>query len=124
MAANVIEKLQEAIKACEEISAKDLKGQKEEIAKQFGELQKAVYEIVDEKGVILSNYTWIKKEVCGRKGYISFDAVLNAEAKIISAYTGYSEEVIKELLESKNAYNYLATAFFKEITYEFWTIKI
>lgn len=103
MAANLVEKLNEAIEACEEISAKDLKSQKERIAEMFGKLQKAVYEIVDEKGIILANCKWVEGET---ETSNSFNDVLNAEAKRISMHMGVSEELIKEILEKENAYKW------------------
>lgn len=121
MAANLVEKLNEAIEACEEVSAKDLKSQKEKIAEMFGKLQTAVYGIVDEKGIILANCTWKRKNahISG-----SFYSLIDAEAERISIYTGYSKETIREILFAKNAYEYTKTARVVGWEYEFFTIEI
>ena len=120
---NAVEKIQEAIKACEEISAKDLNAQKEEIAKKFCELQKAVYEIIDEKGIILANYKWKQKKTVV-EGFVGLNQVLHAEAQRISICTGYSYETIRDLLDVKNAFNHTERYGLYGNEYEFWTIDV
>ncbi len=126
---NVIEKLREAVKACEEISAKDLKSQKEEIARQFGELQKTVYEIINAEGVILANLQW-KQETKTVNAYGNFYDFLTSEAEKIAMTHGYSEKVLYRLLITKNKYDHeevcdkKGTLFRVGVnTYTYWTLK-
>ena len=121
MAANLVEKLQEAIKACEEISANDFKTQKDEIAKKFGEFQKKVYEIIDEKGIILSTFEWKQKKVCTNKLH-DWEDVVDSEAERISMHTGYSVDTIKELLVIENSFKFKVNSFFGGYEYIFYTI--
>lgn len=126
MAANLVEKFQEAIKACEEISVKQLNAQKQEIAKQFEELRKVVYEIVDEKTIILANLNWKRAE---KIVAAPFYEVLKAEAKRISMIYGYPAETIFEILNTKNAFDH--TEVVKEAhllwdttyKYQYWTLE-
>lgn len=126
MAANLVEKLQEAIKACEEIPVKDLNAQKQQIAEQFKELQKAVFEIVDEKTIILSTLKWkqTKTIVC-----TTFLNVLQAEARRIALQYGYSYETIYEMLKIKNDFSHeeicLTARLFSEskYSYTYWTLE-
>lgn len=105
MAANLVEKLQEAIKACEEIPVKDVNAQKQQIMEQFKELQKAVFEIVDEKTIILSALKWKQtQKIVSEK--VTFKNILEAEAKRISLHYGYSYETVYEMIEVENNLNY------------------
>ncbi len=121
MAANLVEKLQEAIKACEEIPVKDLKAQKQQIAEQFKELQKAVFEIVDEKTIILSNLKWEKTEKKAGLA-VELEELLKGEAKRIALQYGYSSETVFEMLQTKNEFNYHIDLWFTYIKYTYWTL--
>ena len=126
MAANLVEKLQEAIKACEEIPVKELNAQKQQIMEQFKELQKAVFEIVDEKTIILSALKWkkVEKKVSGE-----FDSLLEAEAKKIALQYGYLWETVYEILEVKNKYDHESDCIESHLLcnsvymFEYWTLE-
>lgn len=121
MAANLVEKLQEAIKACEEIPVKELNAQKQQIAEMFKELQKAVFEIVDEKTIILSALKWEKTEK--RVGLaVELEELLRSEAKRIALQYGYSNESVFEMLQTKNEFNHSMDFCFTNIKYTYWTL--
>lgn len=128
MAANLVEKLQEAIKACEEIPVKELNAQKQQIMEQFKELQKAVFEIVDEKTIILSALNWKKTNKTVLES-VEFTKIIEAEAKRIALQYGYSYEAIYEMLEIKNKLNHQAKCTDPHLlsessyTYTYWILE-
>lgn len=128
MAANLIEKLQEATKVCEEVSANDLDNQKEQLILQFNALREAIYKIVDEKKMILSTLKWQQVEYKRFDNDINMDEILKNEAKKISIVYGYSFEAVYEILQAQNNFN--CKCIKKEYlidpdiyVYQYWTFK-
>lgn len=120
--ANLLEKLQEAIKACEEIPVKELNAQKQQIMEQFKELQKSVFEIVDEKTLILSNLGWKRKEKSVGIT-VGFEEVLKSEAKRIALKYGYNEETVLKMLQIQNEYNHREGYYLTRSEYIYWTLE-
>lgn len=123
MAANVIEKLQEAVKAFEEISAKEFNSQDKEIIKQFGKIEKLIREFVDGNRILRNNPNWIMKEVkCSEKG--KYNEVIDAEAERISKCTRWPKTVIKDLLTLENQNRARWECSWPQSVYVIWTIDV
>lgn len=102
--ANIVKQMEDLTKACEEFAVLDEKQQreqKEDMAKQFYELKKAVRQILSEKEIIFHNFKFVKKR---KPGGILFDEAkyLKDFAHFFSMQYGFHEEKVFEILESKN----------------------
>ena len=98
----ILEGLKKATEQVEVIASMEAKQRSEyleTVSQQFFELQKTVHSIISEKGIILNNFTWKKyKTTTGLRP----DEFISRIAKLFANQYGFTEEVVLDLLETKN----------------------
>ncbi|MBQ2916778.1 MAG: hypothetical protein IJE59_01145 [Clostridia bacterium] len=102
MANGILDNLKTATQQVQEVAkmeAEQRSQYKDEVAKQFFELQKTVHSIISEEGIILKNFEWKK---CNVETYLCYDEYISKIAKLFSYKYGFNEEIVLDLLITKN----------------------
>jgi len=73
---------------------------KDEVAKQFFELQKTVHSIINEEGIILKNFRW--EWIARERSKLLFNSFINCKAELLATEYGFSKQSFLNLLKVKN----------------------